>query len=271
MLDFNGIVNQELEDLNNLDSGHHWRQTWDNNVPYLTDNNLALMDDTVTLCIVDSNHNKFCIPHPGMVTSTFKYRGKRFHYGIDVDLVTGDTLSAAWDGIVRYAQYNKSGFGNLVIIRHFNGLETYYAHQEKLFVHANQEVKAGDHIGLGGKTGRAYGDHLHFEIRFYYNAIDPEEIIDFKTHTLKNDTLLIHKGLFDYRKVSTTKTHAVKHTSPTETESGTPDVKYHKIKSGDSLYALALKYKTTVNALCELNKISKSKILHTGDMIQLYE
>ncbi len=271
MLHFDGVTNPWINEIVQSDSNYQWVQGWDNHMPYTRDNDLSFMPDTLWICTVDSNHYKFCIPHPGMVTSRFKYRGKRFHYGIDVDLVTGDTLSSAFDGIVRYAEYNDGGFGNLIIIRHFNGLETYYAHLSEMFVTPNQEVKAGDHIGLGGKTGRAYGDHLHFEIRFYGNAIDPEAIIDFENNCLRDENLLIHKGLFDYRAVSTNKKYQNQHPAGSTSPEDVPKVKYHKVKSGDSLYAIALKYKTTVNRLCQLNNIKSSKILHIGDVIQVRE
>lgn len=267
MINFDGIVNHELYELIQADSNYQWKENWDTQVPYTYDNNLAKIPDTLWLCSVDSNHNAFCMPHPGMVTSRFKYRGRRFHYGIDVDLVTGDTLSSAFDGIVRYAKYNTGGFGNLVIIRHYNGLETYYAHLEKLFVSPNQEVKAGEHIGLGGNTGHSTGDHLHFEIRFYGNALNPEEVIDFKNKKLKNENLFIHKGMFDYKRTSSSKSSS----SKTKTMPGDDNVKYHKVRSGDSLFAMSLKYNTTVDKICKLNGIKSTKILKIGEMIQVRE
>lgn len=263
MLNFDGIVNEDLYEYIQSDSNYQWQENWDNETPYTLDNDLSQIPDTLWICTVDSIHNGFCIPHPGMVTSTFKYRGKRFHYGIDVDLVTGDTLSSAFDGIVRYAKYNDGGFGNLVIIRHYNGLETYYAHLDKIFVIPNQKVEAGTHIGLGGKTGRAYGDHLHFEIRFFGNAIDPELIIDFKNKRLQDENLFLHSGMFDYRAVSSNK----KYQGSSENVS---EIKYHKVKSGDSLYAIALKYKTSVNSICELNNIKPTKILHIGEVLKVH-
>jgi len=276
MVNFNGILNPQLH---KITSEYGWQESWDNESPYTLKNDLSKMKDTLWLCTVDdqTNHSDFSMPHPGLVTSTFKYRGKRFHYGIDVDLVTGDTLVSVFDGIVRYAKYNAGGFGNLVIIRHYNGLETYYAHLSKLLVKPNQQIHAGETIGLGGKTGRAYGDHLHFEIRLFGNALDPEEIIDFKNNKLQNENLFIHKGMFEYNKkvpkakpslgnlseANGSKTGG----SSSSQSSGTK--KYHTVKQGDSLYAMALKYKTTVSKICKLNNIKSSKILHSGDKIRV--
>jgi murein DD-endopeptidase MepM/ murein hydrolase activator NlpD len=73
-----------------------------------------------------------------------------------------------------------------VILRHFNGLETYHAHLSKLLVYPDQNVKSGDPIGLGGNTGHSFGPHLHFEIRFYDVPMNPEEIIDFDKKVMAN-------------------------------------------------------------------------------------
>ena len=266
MLNFDGIVNAELHEIIQGDSNYMWKENWDTQVPYTYDNDLSKIPDTLWLCSVDSSHNKFSMPHPGVVTSRFKYRGRKFHYGIDVDLVTGDTLSSCFDGVVRYAKYNSGGYGNLVIIRHYNGLETYYAHLEKLFVSPNQEIKAGEHIGLGGNTGHSTGDHLHFEIRFFGNALNPEEVIDFKNRKLKNENLFIHAGMFAYKRTSSNKSNS---SSKTKTLPGDNKVKYHKVRSGDSLFAMSLKYNTSLDKICELNSIKSSRILKIGEMIQV--
>ncbi|CAG5076854.1 peptidoglycan DD-metalloendopeptidase family protein [Parvicella tangerina] len=261
MINFDGIMNAYLNSIA-LDLG--WQEDWDNHVPYTYDNDLSSMEDTVWVCVVDDENNEFCMPHPGMVTSTFKYRGKRFHYGIDVDLETGDTLVAAFNGIVRYAQFNDGGFGNLVIIRHYNGLETYYAHLSELLVVPNQEVRAGDVIGLGGNTGKSYGDHLHFEVRIYGNALNPEEIIDFENKTLKKNNLLLYSDMFKHNSKSYKKS-----SSSSKSSSTNSNASVHVVTSGDSLYYIALKYGTTVDKLCKLNGIKSTDILHIGDKIKL--
>lgn len=259
MINFDGIMNAYLNSIA-LESG--WQEDWDNHIPYTYDNDLSAMEDTVWVCVIDDENNEFCMPHPGMVTSTFKYRGKRFHYGIDVDLETGDTLVAAFNGIVRYAEFNEGGFGNLVIIRHYNGLETYYAHLSELLVVANQEVNAGDVIGLGGNTGKSYGDHLHFEVRIYGNALDPEEIINFENQTLKKNNLLIYSDMFKHNSKSYKK-------SSSSGSSSSSNKTVHVVTSGDSLYYIALKYGTTVDKLCKLNGIKPTDILNIGDNIKL--
>ena len=93
----------------------------------------------------------------------------RFHSGIDLDLEVGDNVEASFDGIVKRADY-VSGYGNLVVLKHFNGLETYYAHLSKILVTIGDTLEAGDKLGLGGSTGRSTGPHLHYEIRYFQHT-----------------------------------------------------------------------------------------------------
>ena len=113
-----------------------------------------------TICLVDSA-STFVVPNQVKVFSRFGTRRGRAHQGVDLPLRTGTPVYAAFDGRVRASVYN-SGYGNLVIIRHENGLETYYGHLSKREVEVGDWVHAGDEIGLGGSTGRSTGPHLHF-------------------------------------------------------------------------------------------------------------
>ena len=99
------------------------------------------------------------------ITDIFGYRPnrRRLHQGMDIKVQTGDTIYAAFDGKVRITSYQRRGYGYYVVIRHNNGIETLYAHLSKRLVNVNQNVKAGEPIGLGGNTGRSSGSHLHFE------------------------------------------------------------------------------------------------------------
>ena len=108
----------------------------------------------------------FCMPTTNrLVTSNFGARWGRQHKGIDVKVYIGDTIRAAFSGKIRVVRYEARGYGKYVVIRHYNGLETIYGHMSKQLVTENQEVRAGDPIGLGGNTGRSTGSHLHFETR----------------------------------------------------------------------------------------------------------
>jgi len=265
--DFDGVLNDFLFNYFEEDSTYGYTLSWDEDMCYTSNrsNDLSKLKDTLWICVVDSTYNDFVMPRDGVVTSRYGYRRGRYHNGIDINLNTGDTVVAAFSGKVRYARYNDSGFGNLVIIRHYNGLETFYAHLSKLSVVPNQLVKAGDLIGLGGNTGRSSGAHLHFETRFYDAPINPEEIIDFKSKELRDENLFIHRGLF--RPGAAVSNNAGPVASSSSSSANTS--KYHKVRSGDTLGAIARKYGTTVSRLCQLNGIRPTTTLHIGRTLKV--
>ena len=128
------------------------------------------------------------------VTSSYGYRRsfRRKHYGTDIKVYVGDTIRSAFSGKIRIVanQGRKKGYGKYVVIRHHNGLETVYGHLSKQLVVEDQEVKAGEPIGLGGNTGRSTGSHLHFETRFLGQFIDPEKLFDFTAQDVLGDYYL---------------------------------------------------------------------------------
>lgn len=121
------------------------------------------------------------------ITSNFGRRWNRNHNGIDIKAYLGDTIYAAFSGKVRVVRYNQGGYGNFIVIRHHNGLETVYGHLSKQIVKVNDDVKAGQAIGLAGNTGRSTGTHLHFETRFCGIPINPLEIFSFKEKDITDD------------------------------------------------------------------------------------
>lgn len=162
--------------------------------PYGID--VSTLYDSICLVLTDTLHCAFSIPNSGRVNSTFGWRGRRIHSGIDLQLHWGDTVNAAFNGVVRVSKYGR-GYGHYIIVRHQNGLETLYAHLQKRFARKGDTVYAGEVIGLGGSTGRSTGAHLHFETRFLGRPIDPETFIDFQNNRLKTQALSIHSRTFD--------------------------------------------------------------------------
>ena len=134
-----------------------WNNHWDTETVH-SYRDVALKDlpDSVMLTLVDSVH-RYCIPHSGPITSQFKFRWRRPHRGVDIGLHTGDVVYAAFDGVVRVALPTSmtGGYGNVLVIRHMNGLETYYGHLSDFIVKSGDFVKAGEPIGYGGSTGRS--------------------------------------------------------------------------------------------------------------------
>lgn len=209
--------------------------------------------DSITLVLADTANNLiYCHPFNGNVTSHFGYRRYRQHYGTDIDLVTGDTVRAAFDGKIRVTKYSRS-FGKIIVIRHNNDLETVYAHLSKILVDSNQIIKAGQIIGLGGNTGRSTGSHLHYEVRYMGRALDAENIIDFEKGELLNDTIIISEASFGYlSRIAANK-----------------NAKYHYVHSGDTLYGIARKYHTGVSKLCYYNGINQTAILQIGQKLRI--
>jgi murein DD-endopeptidase MepM/ murein hydrolase activator NlpD len=204
--------------------------------------------------------SEFVMPVEGKVTSNYGPRRRRFHYGTDLKLQTGDTVRAAFDGKIRIKNFERKGYGNYLVIRHPNGLETVYGHLSGFLVGQDEVVKAGQPIGLGGSTGRSTGPHLHFEFRFFGNAINPGEIIDWDELAIKDDQYVYVKSKSSNSYASSTNPY---------TASGDYKIKYYRIKSGDTLGAIARKYKTTVTKLCQLNKIKTNTTLHIGKSIRI--
>jgi murein DD-endopeptidase MepM/ murein hydrolase activator NlpD len=131
----------------------------------------------------------FCMPTTSrVITSNFGARWGRQHKGLDIKVYIGDTIRAAFSGKVRIVKYEPRGYGKYVVIRHYNGLETYYGHMSKQLVTENEEVKAGDPIGLGGNTGRSTGSHLHFETRLCGVALNPALMFDFRNQDVTGDS-----------------------------------------------------------------------------------
>jgi len=118
------------------------------------------------------------VPRTKVVTSHYGWRKGRAHRGIDIDLITGDSVVSVLDGIVRYARYT-NGFGNTVVVRHYNGLESTYAHLSRIDVKPNDSIAKGQYLGKGGNTGNSRGSHLHLELSYKGQPIHPEYLFDF--------------------------------------------------------------------------------------------
>ncbi|MGB7566748.1 MAG: peptidoglycan DD-metalloendopeptidase family protein [Chitinivibrionales bacterium] len=214
-----------------INAGHFDSETW---------------PDTARIVLVDSALKRYYVhPFKNCVTSNFGQRKWLWHYGVDIRLSRGDTVRAAFDGIVRVTEFDRHGYGKAVVIRHASGLETIYGHLSRQLVALNQKVRAGDVVGFGGNTGRSTGSHLHFEMRFYGEPFDPNLIIDFDKYALKSDTLVLSKADFAYL-------------------TDMRKAQWHVIRKGETLGHIALWYHTTVKSLCALNHITGTTLLSTG-------
>ena len=212
------------------------------------------------------------MPVPGAVTSNYGYRARfgRMHKGVDLALKVNDTVRAAFDGKIRLTNFEKNGYGNYVIIRHPNGLETVYGHLNKHLVKPDQTVKAGDPIGLGGNTGRSTGPHLHFETRFMGYAINPSAIFDFANHTTHTDTYTFDKRTYQQARSfvpSKNKNNGVKENNTYK--SGDNLASTYTVKSGDSMASIARAYGISTTTLRKINNMSSSDVIKVGQVLKI--
>ncbi|MCR4853252.1 MAG: peptidoglycan DD-metalloendopeptidase family protein [Prevotella sp.] len=235
-----------------------------------------------------------------LITSNYGPRWGRVHKGLDIKVYIGDTIYAAFEGTVRVVRYEANGYGNFVVIRHPNGLETVYGHMSKQLVKPNQRVKSGEPIGLGGNTGRSTGSHLHFETRLCGVALNPALMFDFKNQDVTGDFYTYRRGTYNrdseratrsYGK-STSRTQAsVAATTPKESAKSSRQTRAtrqqataktskkeqrgrqrasasHTVSKGETLYSIARKNGTTVEKLCKLNHIGKNMRVRVGQKIK---
>ncbi len=224
-----------------------------------------------SIWLVDSLDQYHC-PYQGEVHPRGKFgprRGRR-HQGVDIPLKTGDPVYAMFNGRVRVSRY-LGGFGNLIVIRHENGIETFHGHLSKRNVEAGDWVNAGDVIGLGGSTGRSTGPHLHFETRYKGFAFDPQWLIDFKTGTLRHRLFVLKKKYFNiYSNYEQDFEDEMKNHEEDQKEDAEEAAKrYYTIKSGDTLGRIAINNNTTVSELCRLNGITRTTTLRIGRRIRV--
>ncbi len=248
-------------DLPDFISNDHWMT---DQVHAYTDINVQDLQEEIDLVLCDSVHG-WCIPGNGPLVSPYKVRKGHKHQGVDLGVKFGDPIYAAFDGIVRVALPPKltGGYGNVVVLRHANGLETYYGHLTQYIVEADDIVKAGEIIGYCGSTGRSTGPHLHFETRYLGQSFDPERIFDFEGGTLRDTIFTLKKHYFSI----------YSHEGQSDKESEVASKKVvpkhvtHSVKKGETLSSIARKYGTTVDKICKLNGINRKKTLKVGQKI----
>jgi len=228
---------------------HSWHTTKAN--PYSME--LSKNDSIISLLLTDST--MFCnyvFPlEKSVITSKFGWRDGRNHNGYDLDLEVWDPVKSSFAGVVRVAT-TVGHYGRLVVVRHYNGLETYYAHLHRFKVKTGDIVEAGDVIGLGGSSGRSTGSHLHYEIRFKGIPLDPGQLIAFKEKSLISDEIVLNKTRWSYGIIP-------------------KGVTFHHVKKGDYLHKIAQTYGQTVDNLCELNGIKRNTLLRVGQKLRVIQ
>ena len=235
------------------------------------------------------NLKHFCMPTTSrVVTSNFGARWGRAHKGLDIKVYIGDTIRAAFSGKVRIVNYEAAGYGKYVVIRHHNGLETIYGHMSDWLEKENENVKAGQPIGLGGNTGRSTGSHLHFETRLCGVALNPALMFDFRNQDVVDDYYMFRKDRYESEGQAANRLRgkignggyvasdvrgetygggkAVQQSRKMEERN--VEIRYHKVAAGETLYSIAKRRKVTVDDLCRLNHLTRDIKVRPGQLLR---
>ena len=275
-----------VKDPSKVQADSVFTECWDTRAVNPYKSNPEPLPDRFSLWVVDSLDSYVC-PYKTHPRSLFGYRHGRRHQGIDLPYPKGTPVAVAFDGKVRVSDY-VGGYGNLVVVRHANGLETFYAHLSERKVHSGDWVAAGDIIGLGGSTGRSTGPHLHFETRYKGAAFDPSWLIDFETGELRHRLLKIRSWYFNpnqryvqnvddedeiFRTDEEDRLIAeenAKKEAAARAAAEAAAMRYHTVRSGDTLSGIAKKYHTSVKALCRMNGIKETTVLRIGQRLRVH-
>ena len=228
--------------------------------------------------ILDDGVGHFTCPYRTKVFSKFGYRHGRRHQGVDLPLKTGEPVRAAFDGKVRISMACR-GYGQLIVIRHDNGLETYYGHLSKRMVESGDWVHSGDVIGLGGSTGRSTGPHLHFETRYQGYAFDPQWIADFEQGTLRRNVFVLRRSYLDasshYVPESIDEEEAIyldEEKIVAEEKRIAAEkaaMRWHKVRSGETVSGIAKRYGITQTKIKQLNPKLNINRISIGQKIRI--
>ena len=241
---------------------------WDTNVynPYRD----TVVQFPLQLKFTDSTYSS-PVSHNKVITSRYGWRGGRPHQGIDIDLVTGDSVVSVLDGIVRFAKYS-SGHGKTVVVRHYNGLETTYAHLSHIEVKANDSLTKGQYLGKGGNTGNSRGSHLHLVASYKGEFIHPEYLFDFSSeNTIRAQELWVtqkwtHPRFHNSRRISEVN---VLTTEEDALASFIEQKRVYVVKKGDTLYGISRRNNLSLDAICNTNGIKQAAPLKIGQKLVL--
>lgn len=221
------------------------------------------------IILVQSNNNDFFYPCHGLLKNKYGASKSGFHPGVDFALAFGSPVKNCFDGVVRMAKIY-GDYGKVVVVRHYNGLETVYANLSKIMVSPGQIVQAGDVVGASGKSVKNGVEMLHFETRFMNECFDPELFIDFEIKELKDNTLILSQnnlaiGERQYAEQQESKEVGKK----TDENKVVTQGAYHIVKQGETMYRIALQHNIPLARLLQINNMRETDTITVGQKIKL--
>lgn len=228
--------------------------TWDSSKTYTQELTIPFDENGHLKVILVEDNSPFQTPcdYQNVVSSFSKN-----NTGVDLKVSANSEVRCCFDGVVRAAGEFPS-IGKLIIVRHYNGLETVYSHLESIAVKPNQKVTAGQRLGTIGKMGGS--TQLHFEVRFMNAAINPAHLIDFATKELRSNVLVIRS-----EEISS----SLEITSTTLPTNG--NTRFYVVQPGDTLSKIAQDHHVSVEKLYRWNNLTEHSILQLGQKIRVSE
>ncbi|MDA0929894.1 MAG: M23 family metallopeptidase [Bacteroidetes bacterium] len=237
-----------------------WFEHWEDEELFPDSTRSDTMPQTLRFVVLEDGEQLVYPWHGEELTWGYGPRNGHLHKGWDTHLEVGDTVVSLMNGVVRYAKFNHSGYGNCVMVRHFNGLETLYGHLDRIDVQQGDVLAAGEPLGLGGSTGKSSGPHLHFEVRYGGYALDPALIMEWSAEGPKSKTRILE---IDKSQLSTEKG------GESTSQAQSVGSKTHRVRSGETLSSIARKYKTTIPKLKKLNRLKNVDYIRLGQRLRV--
>jgi murein DD-endopeptidase MepM/ murein hydrolase activator NlpD len=236
---------------------------------------LPFSGNPLRIILVQSNNNPFFFPCAGAtsVNNTYGEYKNEFHPGVDMMLKSGSPVKCCFDGVVRMAKIY-GDYGRVVVVRHYNGLETVYANLEKIMVKPGQILQSGDIIGASGKSSKTGAEQLHFETRFMNECFNPSIFIDFDYMELKDNTLILNetdmeitgKEKYEQKNQEVVGKKVEERANETKNSGQT---EYHIVKAGDTMYRISIQYHVPLAKLLQMNNMKETDVIDIGQKIKV--
>lgn len=255
-------------------------QYWD--TEHICSRHLAIPfgGNPLRIILVQSNNNPFFYPCIGNNTVVAAYgmtKGGQFHTGVDLAVKEGSPVKCCFDGVVRMARFY-GDYGRVVVVRHYNGLETVYANLGKIMVKPGQILQAGDIIGASGKSSKTGAEQLHFETRFMNECFNPAMFIDFDYMELIDNTLILNEVDLAVEKEDEGKQELGY--QPEKPSNGNNEgqsqqsqaegqAEYHIVKAGETMYRISVQHHIPLTKLLQMNNMKEMDVIDVGQKIRI--